>query len=203
MAAVCYVSLDPVRTRLARAEDWPWSSVRAHLAGADDALVAVRPAPERQPDLAAMLADAAEAGFAALRRSEGSGRPVGTADFRRRSRAPARPPHRRPRPRTQAGANRCRPAQVDAIGIVSTYSPRSAAERPLGISPQSGSRPHGQSGWQSSKDSLLTESPSQLGQIRSFLQQGPDANPSCGRIGGTPGTARRAAGPHLRQRAVD
>jgi len=35
-AAVCYVSLNPVRAGLvARAEDWPWSSVRAHLAGMD------------------------------------------------------------------------------------------------------------------------------------------------------------------------
>src|SRR5271163_2576578 len=37
MAAVRYVSLNPVRACLvARAEDWPWSSARAHLAGVDD-----------------------------------------------------------------------------------------------------------------------------------------------------------------------
>jgi putative transposase len=48
MAAVCYVSLNPVRARLvARAEDWPWSSARAHLAGADDNLVIVRPVLDR------------------------------------------------------------------------------------------------------------------------------------------------------------
>jgi putative transposase len=82
MAAVRYVGLNPVRARLvARAEDWPWSSVRAHLAGGDDDLVVVRPVLERQPDFAALLADGREEGFAALRRSEGSGRPVGTADF--------------------------------------------------------------------------------------------------------------------------
>lgn len=40
MAAVRYVSLNPVRARLvARAEDWPWSSAQAHLAGRDDGLV--------------------------------------------------------------------------------------------------------------------------------------------------------------------
>jgi putative transposase len=37
ISAVCYVSLNPVRARLvAQAEDWPWSSVRAHINGADD-----------------------------------------------------------------------------------------------------------------------------------------------------------------------
>jgi putative transposase len=36
--AVRYVSLNPVRARLVdAAEQWPWSSVRAHLATADDA----------------------------------------------------------------------------------------------------------------------------------------------------------------------
>jgi putative transposase len=34
MAAARYLAVDPVRARLvARAEDWRWSSVRAHLAG--------------------------------------------------------------------------------------------------------------------------------------------------------------------------
>lgn len=36
-AAERYVGLNPVRAGLAaRAEDWPWSSARAHLAGVDD-----------------------------------------------------------------------------------------------------------------------------------------------------------------------
>ena len=44
LTAVRYFSLNPVRARLvARAEDWPWSSVRAHLKGEDDGLVRVRP----------------------------------------------------------------------------------------------------------------------------------------------------------------
>ena len=82
MAAVRYVSLNPVRARLvARAEDWPWSSVRAHLAGVDDALVTVAPVLRRRPDFASLAANGDEDGFVALRRSEGSGRPVGTADF--------------------------------------------------------------------------------------------------------------------------
>jgi putative transposase len=46
--AMRYVSLNPVRARLVeRAEDWRWSSVRAHLAGKDDELVRVAPALER------------------------------------------------------------------------------------------------------------------------------------------------------------
>jgi putative transposase len=82
MAAARYVSLNPVRARLVgRAADWPWSSVRAHTAGNDNALVAVRPILEREPRFAATLEDSGDDGFAALRRSEGSGRPVGTAEF--------------------------------------------------------------------------------------------------------------------------
>jgi len=49
--AMRYVSLNPVRARLVdRAEDWPWSSVRAHLGGKDDELVTVAPALERYGD---------------------------------------------------------------------------------------------------------------------------------------------------------
>jgi len=41
--AVRYVSLNPVRARLVeRAENWAWSSVRAHRAREDDAIVSVR-----------------------------------------------------------------------------------------------------------------------------------------------------------------
>jgi putative transposase len=52
-SAVFYVSLNPVRARLmARAEDWRWSSVGAHLAGKDDELVTVRPVLDRIPHFA-------------------------------------------------------------------------------------------------------------------------------------------------------
>jgi putative transposase len=44
IAAARYVELNPVRARLCRhPEYWPWSSARAHLGGADDALVQVGP----------------------------------------------------------------------------------------------------------------------------------------------------------------
>jgi putative transposase len=80
--AMRYVSLNPVRARLVqRAQDWPWSSARAHLAGRDDELVTVAPALERYGDFAAFLgaqADDADV-WQALRRSETSGRPLGSA----------------------------------------------------------------------------------------------------------------------------
>lgn len=82
LAAVRYVSLNPVRARLvARAEDWPWSSTRAHLAGLDDALVAVRPVLDRVAAFADWLGEEDDRGFEALRRAEGSGRPVGAPEF--------------------------------------------------------------------------------------------------------------------------
>jgi putative transposase len=83
MAAVRYVSLNPVRAKLAaRARDWPWSSVRAHLAGRDDGLVAVRPVLDRAPHFADLLAPEQEDGRTAdLRKAEGIGRPLGSADF--------------------------------------------------------------------------------------------------------------------------
>ena len=80
--ALRYVSLNPVRARLMeRPEGWRWSSVRAHLAGRDDALVTVAPALERVPDFAAFLAeDVDEAtAYLPLRRAESIGRPIGDA----------------------------------------------------------------------------------------------------------------------------
>lgn len=58
MAAARYVPMNPVRARLvARPQDWPWSSARAHLAGRDDGLVTVAPLLERIGDFAQFLAD--------------------------------------------------------------------------------------------------------------------------------------------------
>ena len=81
--AVRYVSLNPVRARLvARPEDWKWSSVRAHLAGVDDALVTVRPVLDRIPHLKALLLQgSAEDDFSELRRAESTGRPLGAPEF--------------------------------------------------------------------------------------------------------------------------
>ena len=80
--AVRYVSLNPVRARLvARAEDWKWSSVRAHLAGVDDALVTVQPVLDRIPHLKGLLEADADEDFSDLRHAETTGRPLGAPEF--------------------------------------------------------------------------------------------------------------------------
>ncbi len=82
LAAVSYVSLNPVRAGLTQyAADWAWSSVRAHLAGKDDGLVTVRPVLDRVSCFSDLLLEDRDDAFAALRRAEGTGRPVGTAEF--------------------------------------------------------------------------------------------------------------------------
>jgi putative transposase len=81
MAAARYVALNPVRAGLVKhARDWPWSSVGAHLAGKDDALVTVAPLLERYGDFRQLLDDDEDdsAAWAALRKSESNGRPVGS-----------------------------------------------------------------------------------------------------------------------------
>ena len=83
MVATRYVALNPVRARLAaRAQDWPHSSVRAHLQGRDDGLVEVRPLLERAPRFADLLDEPADdEAFIALRRGELIGRPLGGPAF--------------------------------------------------------------------------------------------------------------------------
>jgi putative transposase len=81
---VSYVSLNPVRAGLVGyAADSAWSSVRAHLAGKDDGLVTVRPVLDRLSRFADLLLEDRDddEAFAALRRAESTGRPVGTAEF--------------------------------------------------------------------------------------------------------------------------
>ncbi len=108
IAAVRYVALNPVRARLvARAEDWPHSSVRAHLQGEDDGLVKVRPVLDRVACFADFMeTDANDPAFMALQRSEAIGRPLGSETFVHgaearlgRTLAPAR---RGPKPKTSA-----------------------------------------------------------------------------------------------------
>ena len=66
---------------MAQAEDWPWSSVRAHINGADDGLVTVRAVLDRIPHFAELLSTTQDQDFGDLRLAEGSGRPFGTAEF--------------------------------------------------------------------------------------------------------------------------
>jgi putative transposase len=86
IAAARYVAMNPVRAQLAaRPQDWPWSSVRAHLAAADDGLVVTRPLLDRIGDFAAFLAEPGERAAAeALRAAESTGRPLGDEPFIRR-----------------------------------------------------------------------------------------------------------------------
>ena len=84
VTALRYVALNPVRARLVeRAEDWHWSSTRAHLAGADDHVVKVAPALERVGDFAAFLGEEFDEAltYAALRRAESVGRPIGSPEW--------------------------------------------------------------------------------------------------------------------------
>ena len=82
-AALRYVSLNPVRARLVqRAQDWRWSSTRAHLRGKDDSVTALAPVRERFPDFADLLASEPEADlFDSLRAVESIGRPLGDDRF--------------------------------------------------------------------------------------------------------------------------
>jgi putative transposase len=79
MAAVRYVELNPVRAGLARrAQDWRWSSARAHLGLAADPAVSCQPMWDRVEDYAGYLdAEGDPRAEEALRRSYSTGRPVG------------------------------------------------------------------------------------------------------------------------------
>jgi putative transposase len=84
VTALRYITLNPVRARLtARAQDWPWSSARAYLAGEDDGIVTVAPALERVGDFAAFLSEPFDEAltYAALRAAESIGRPIGSPQW--------------------------------------------------------------------------------------------------------------------------
>ena len=79
-----YVALNPVRARLVkRAEEWRWSSTAAHVAGTSDRFVDVAPAIERVGDFSAFLGEAFDEAmaYAALRKAESIGRPVGSNEW--------------------------------------------------------------------------------------------------------------------------
>ena len=83
-AALRYVALNPVRARLVRrAQDWRWSSARALLDPVrGDGITDVAPVLDRVPDFAGMLAAGEDEDMSvALRRSESTGRPLGSSAF--------------------------------------------------------------------------------------------------------------------------
>jgi putative transposase len=83
LAAARYVERNPVRAGLVKAaNEWPWSSARAHLARSDDVLVRVKPLLEVLGDWEGFLqSEAAEEELFALRRHERTGRPLGSDGF--------------------------------------------------------------------------------------------------------------------------
>ena len=91
MTAVRYVELNPVKAKLAvRAEDWPWSSARAHVGGKPDGLTDLGALAGVHRNWRAMLRHGLEAGDqdpeaeAAIEAHQRTGRPWGGAAFVRR-----------------------------------------------------------------------------------------------------------------------
>ena len=98
-ACVRYVGLNPVRAGLtARATDWPWSSVGAHVAGAPDPLLSGSPVMDRiGADAAFFDCDVGAEGRRALRRASLTGRPLGAAAWVKALEAAAGRPLAHPR----------------------------------------------------------------------------------------------------------
>ena len=111
-AALAYVSLNPVRARLVeRAQDWRWSSTRAHLRGKDDGLTALAPIKDRFPRFADLLASEPDAeALARLRAAESVGRPLGGGGFvtriERATKRLLKPCKRGPKPKARATSGR-------------------------------------------------------------------------------------------------
>lgn len=82
-AAVRYVELNPVRARLcSSAQQWEWSSTRAHLSGQDDGLVEVRPMLERVDNWEDYLSCHSDGVTDdAIRKHNRTGRPAGDDNF--------------------------------------------------------------------------------------------------------------------------
>jgi len=103
-AALRHVALNPVRARLVgRAQDWRWSSTRAHLRGRDDGLTTLQPIKDRFPRFADLLATEADPElFERLRAAESIGRPLGSDRFlarlERRTGRTLKPARRGPKP---------------------------------------------------------------------------------------------------------
>src|SRR5208337_2198232 len=109
------IALNPVVAGLVgRAEDWPWSSARAHLAGEDDELAKVAPLRALIPDFAALLAAPADpATTARIERAPTIGRPLGAPEWiaalERRLGRPLAPGKPGPKPRVDRQPERQQP----------------------------------------------------------------------------------------------
>jgi putative transposase len=100
-ACLRYVELNPVRAGLVeRPEQWRWSSARAHLGLADDAITDLAPARERIDDWRALLDSGLSDGErSSIRAGERTGRPLGGPAFLDRLSALAGRPVRAAPPR--------------------------------------------------------------------------------------------------------
>jgi len=83
LAATRYVELNPVHANMvSKAEDYAWSSAKAHLAEKDDLLVKVAPMLERVNDWQGYLnSELADEVVQALRMHSKTGRPLGDTSF--------------------------------------------------------------------------------------------------------------------------
>jgi putative transposase len=88
ITAIRYVELNPLRAKLVeRAQDWPWSSARAHVLGKADGLTDLKPLAGVHRNWRAMLRHGLEAGNlapeaeAAIEAHQRTGRPWGDAAF--------------------------------------------------------------------------------------------------------------------------
>ena len=105
LSAVRYVEQNPVRARLVRrAQDWRWSSARAHLARADDRLVRVRMMLDLVPEWRAYLADGLDRpAINEIERHLSTGRPLGgdafLARIEKKLKRALRPQKRGPKPK--------------------------------------------------------------------------------------------------------
>lgn len=83
LTAMRYVELNPVRAGLcARPEDWPWSSIHAHLNNKDDPLVTTKATSKLVSNWSEYVAGITPANEQdALRAHTRTGRPVGTEEF--------------------------------------------------------------------------------------------------------------------------
>lgn len=81
-AAVRYVERNPVRAGLVRrAEEYPWSSARAHVSGSADPVLTPNVLTERIPDWPVFLAAPEDDVGTALARHASTGRPLGGEPF--------------------------------------------------------------------------------------------------------------------------
>lgn len=110
LAAARYIENNPVRAGLCnRAEDWPWSSARAHLRGEDDGLVRVAPMSELVASWHEHLSGQTDESLAEqIHTHTRTGRPLGAdawvRDLEVRLDRRLRPHKRGPKPRPKAGA---------------------------------------------------------------------------------------------------